>query len=104
MIALAPRPTADQVATLARFKIAGHFDHLAMMRDRHGEKRPPLDPAVARLTIGQHCAVPHGEVASMLALGWIQHVPPGGRFRLTDLGEQLLAIAAGIARRSRGGA
>jgi len=90
----APTPTADQVVTLARFKVAGHFDHVAV-----GEVRAPIDPVVARLASGRCRSVPHGEVSLMLGLGWIEHVPPGGRYRLTDLGAELLA---GATRRSDG--
>jgi len=84
----APAPTADQVVTLARFKVAGHFDHLSA-----DGARDPIDPVVARLASARCRSVPHGEVSLMLGLGWIEHVPPGGRYRLTKLGAELLAGA-----------
>ena len=85
---LAPAPTSDQVVTLARFKIAGHFDRLGA-----GGAREPFDPVVARLASGQCRSVPRGEIALMLERGWVEHVPPGGRYRLTRLGADLLASA-----------
>lgn len=94
----APGPTPEQIVTLARFKIAGHFDHLACMSG----PRIPIDPIVAKLAHGQCRSVAFGETSLMLERGWIKHVPPGGRYRLTDLGDALLASAAED-RRGRSG-